>query len=395
MNSRILRAAAAVVCASLTLTSVSCIHTEYSTECTTVTHSNVRQLQIDWQEQTPSSDLYAWSGRWSGCSFEDLQKSSPIQLTSKWTEDKAEHVSSTFIAKPDNKSATQPDAITIKRDSGMLTLARSGEASLRISTEYLAALSEITGQSVPPHRGLEVFSHDLKLSYARAIRDAAYKPTFADLINLDRHGVKPQFAKAARDAGYDFSIADLIDLDRHGVSADTVRGLKEAGFNLTASQIVDFDRHGIGVAYARDMRKAGIEQPRDIIELDRHGISGSYVQAMGTAGYTQPKDLIELDRHGISKDYAAKLKQVGYTFSVNDLIELDRHGVGSDYAAKLKEAGYDFSAQDLIKLDRHGVSSSFAAALAEPGKPKLSCDTLVDLSNKGIDAATIKKIRGS
>jgi hypothetical protein len=395
----LLRAATLTLSFIILLTLSSCIRSEYvyeSSDGTTIVRSAMPTVEIAWQEQTATSDLYAWSGQWTGPAFDSLAKSSGLQLSNKWTVDGASHVTGTFIPKLDPSATTQPDAVIIRRDAGTLTLNRSGEASLRINPQYLAELSSITGESIPPHRGRELFAYNLSLSYARSIKDAGYKPTFQDLLTLDRHGIRADYAKAVRAAGYDISIADLITLDRHGIRADTLRGFKEAGFTLTVPQAVDLDRHGIRVDYARDIRKAGFQDTRDIIELDRHGVRAAEVIKFKNAGYTFNKtEIIDLDRHGISSDFAAKLKSAGYHFSAKDLIDLDRHGVRADYAMQLKDAGYEFSAQDLINLDRHGVPSTFAAALRDPNKPNLSPDAIIDLNNKGLDAETIKKIRGS
>jgi hypothetical protein len=393
-----------------------------SSTSTFVQHSNFPTVKIDWQEQAAASDPLLWIGRWTGPAYDRLAGSSNLQLTSSWTEDGASHETTSFVSNLD-RPTTQPTSILIHRDAGTLTLNSSSEASLRISPDYLSALSSITGESIPPHRGRELFHDNLKLSFARSIKEAGYKPTYADLVALDRHGVRADFAKAIRDAGYDFSIADVITLNRHGLRADNMRALKEAGFNLTAGQLIELDRHGIRPDYARDMRKAGFEQTSQIIDLDRHGISANFVRDMNAAGFKDAGDIIDLNRHGISaadvtkfkkagyefsksevidlnrngvsSDSASQLKSAGYTFPAKDLIDLNRNGVSADYARQLKTAGYDFTAQDLIKLNRHGVPSTFAAALRDPTKSNLSPDTLIDLNNKGLDADTIKKIRGS
>mgnify|MGYP006175039423 CR=1 FL=1 len=47
----------------------------------------------------------------------------------------------------------------------------------------------------------------------------------------------------------------------------------------------------------------------------------------------------------------------------------------------------------MFTLSRNGVSSNLLASLHDPNKPNLSVDAIVDLNRKGVDAATVKRIR--
>ncbi|MEA2711139.1 MAG: hypothetical protein QOF78_3740 [Phycisphaerales bacterium] len=365
-----------------------------------------------------------FTGEWRGEHFQNLTRGRMLMLST--VSDAGRRQRHMHITSQEIVGDVGGRTFDIRREPGTLKFERTGDAGGRVTLSldpaYLRAIAEATGQPTTPEQNLSLFESGLSLAYVRAIKDAGYTLSLDELFALRQGGVSAEFVSAVKKAGYDFKPPQLINLSRNGISREYAVSLREAGFKLSDEQLIKLSRNGIGREYAREIRAAGYPDIDDIIELSRNGVSRSFAQQMGQGGKRPAKalvelsrngvspsfgdafakigytfsddDLIKLGRNGVSASFAKSILEAGYQFSADDLVELSRNGVSSDYAKKIKKAGYTCSAADLVALSRNGVSSSFMVALHDENKPNLSVDAIVDLSRKGVDAETVKRIRG-
>ena len=388
-------------------------------------------LPIDTNPQIEISNLRpadpsgnAFTGEWRGQNLDAVRGDRSISLmtvTDDGRRRRGTHASAREIVGNPNGGSFE-----LKREAGTLKFDRTSDAggavTLTIDPAYVATIADATGESPNADRKLALFQSGMSLGYVRAIKDAGYKLTLDELFDLRNNGVSADYVVALKKAGYDFKPAQIVNLSRNGIAREYAVALRESGFILSDEQLIKLSRNGIGRDYARDMRAAGYGDVDDIIELSRNGVSRNFAREMGLGGKRPAKALVELTRHGVSPSFgesfakagyqfsdddliklgrngvgasfAKSILDAGYTFSADQLIELSRNGVSSDYAKRAKEAGYDLTAADLVELNRNGVSSNFLVALHDPEKPNLSVDAIVDLNRRGVDAATVKKIRG-
>jgi hypothetical protein len=243
--------------------------------------------------------------------------------------------------------ADGPVHTRVVRDAGTLTFdghvaggKGSGKLTFDADPEYVKTIADQTGETVSPEHALELALIGLPMEYVRKIESAGYKASVSDLISLRFAGVKADGAVAFHDAGYAFSVNDLRSLRFAGVAPEYAAQLKHAGYNLDANQL-------------RALRFAGV-----------------------------------------GAEFAVELRQAGYQFSGDELRNLRFAGVSSSDAAELKKAGYNFSAEELRRLKFSGVSADYAVAAAVPGRSHLSADQLIHLRMRGVDALTLRKLRG-
>jgi hypothetical protein len=423
-------AAVLITALLITATIAGCYHKVYVYE-----YADGRRIEsnfpLDQNPRVEVEDLEAtdsggnsFRGQWRGENLEMLQGDRSLRLT--LVRDQGRHRSGTSVTSREIVGSVTGASFELKRDSGTLAFDRSndhgGTVTLTMDPAYLAAIADLTGQTPTAQQKLKLFQNWVGLGYVSALKETGYKVSLDELFDLRNNGVSAEYISALKRAGYDFKPAQVINLSRNGVSRDYAVGLRDAGFVLNDEQIVKLSRNGISRDYARDMKAAGYADIDDIIELSRNGVGRSYAQQLGRGGKRPAKgliemsrngvspsfgesfaklgydfsddDLIKLARSGVSPNFAKSILEAGYKFAADDLIELSRNGVSSDYARKVKQAGYHLSAADLITLSRNGVSSNFVASLHDPNKPNLSVDAIVDLSRKGVDAATVKRIRG-
>lgn len=363
---------------------------------------------------------------------------SPGAFTRQSSSISAEHVDIQLLpeAAPaqakSNKDASSI-RLSILRPAGRLVLtgvgdakSASGNVTFDPDPNYFPELQRLTGTPITPERTLALMLDDLPLDYVQAIRDAGYQPSLDDVLSLRHHGVTPGYAKGFREAGYEFSCAQLIQLNNYGIRPDYARELREAGYDLGIDQIIKLNNYGIRPGYMKGLAAAGYKFDVDqVIHLNNYGIRPEYVQAFADAGYRLQVDqlvklsnygirpelakattqasrkqlttdeLINLSQYGIRAEYITGFSQAGYNFSTSELIKLSQYGIRPDYAKGMRDAGYSFSADDLIQLSQYGVRPDFAAALHVTDRPNLGARDIIDLSQKGIDAQTLRKLRGS
>jgi hypothetical protein len=382
--------------------------------------------QIEIADLRPSdADANIFTGQWRGENLEAARDDRSLML--KAVSDDGRRRSGTSVASREIVGNPTGASFELKREAGTLKFDRTtdagGSVTLTMDPAYLAAIAEATGgHALSAEQKLTLFRSGLGLEYVRAIKEAGYKVMLDELLELRNNGVTAEYLVGLRKAGYDFKPAQVINLSRNGITRDYAVALREAGFVLGDEQLIKLSRNGIGRDYARDMKEAGYGNIDDIIELSRNGVGRAYARQMGLGGKRPAKSVIEMNRNGVSPSFgesmtklgyefsdddlvklgrngvgasfAKSILEAGYKFSADELIELSRNGVSSDYARKVKQAGYNLTAADLVTLSRNGVSSSFMVSLHDPNKPNLSVDAIVDLSRRGVDAATVKKIRG-
>jgi len=365
-----------------------------------------------------------FTGQWRGENLDAARGDRSIMLLT--VSDDGRHRSGTSFSSREVVGSPAAATFELKREAGTLKFDRTtdagGQVTLTIDPAYIAAVTDATGQTPTADQKLALFRSGMGLGYVRAIKDAGYKVTLEELFDLRNNGVSADYIVALKKAGYDLKPAQIVNLSRNGIGRDFAVSLRESGFVLTDEQLVKLSRNGVGRDYARDMKAAGYGGVDDIVELSRNGISRSFAQQMGHGGKRPVKALIELNRNGVGPSYgdsfaklgyefsdddliklarngvganfAKSILEAGYTFSADELIELSRNGVSSDYAKRARQAGYRLTAGDLVELSRNGVSSNFLASLHDPNRPNLSVDAIVDLNRRGVDAATVKKLRG-
>jgi hypothetical protein len=381
--------------------------------------------RLDVSDLKPAdADGDTFTGAWRGENLESARGERSIVLTVR-ADGGRTRSGSTVRSSEVSGSLTGP-AFELRREAGTLRFDRTtdagGAVTLAIDSAYVAAVAEATGSTPSADQKLALFRSGIDLTYVRAIAAAGYRPSLDELFALRNNGITADYAGGLKKAGYDLKVGQVINLSRNGIARDYAASLREAGFALNDEQLIKLSRNGIATSYARDMLAAGygdldeiIELSRNgvgrdaaqrmglggkrpaksVIELSRNGVSPAFVDAMKQLGYEfGDADLINLGRNGVSASFAKAILEAGYKFKADDLIELGRNGVSGDFAKKVRQAGYDLSAAELITLTRNGVSTSFMLALHDPKKPNLPVDTIVDLNRRGVDAATVKKIRG-
>ena len=382
------------------------------------------RIEVSDLRADAGGDANEFTGQWRGENLEAARDDRSILLQTV-TED-GRHRSGRSVSSREMIGSPTGAAFELKREAGTLKFDRTtdagGRVTLTMDPAYVATIADATGQSPTAEQKLKLFQSGTGLAYVRALKDAGYQFTLDELLELRNSGVSAEYIVVLKKAGYDFKPAQMVNLSRNGIGRDFAVSLRESGFLLNDEQIIKLSHNGIGRDYARDMKAAGCGNIDDILELSRKGISRTYAQQMGLGGKRSVKalvelnrngvspsfgesfaklgyefaddDLIKLGRNGVSPSFAKSILEAGYKFSANDLIELGRNGVSSDYARKVKQAGYHLTAAQLVTLSHNGVSSSFIASLHDPNKPNLSVDAIVDLSRKGVNAATVKRIRG-
>jgi hypothetical protein len=355
-----------------TIALIGCYHTKYVYEYADGTRIESTapldpRIEITGLEAA-DVDGNSFSGTWRGNNLKLARDRQNITLS--LVSDDGRRRSGTCIMTREISGQLVEGAFEIKRDSGVLKFERTNETggavTLTFDPAFVAAVTELTGETPSANEKLRLFQNWMPLSYVRAVKDSRLKPSLDELFELRNNGVSAEYITTIRQA-YDFTPKQIINLTRNGISRDYAVAIRDAGYQLSDEQLVNLTRNGIGRDFARDMK---------------------------AAGYGSVDDLIKLSRNGVGRTYARAMLDAGYKFSADDLVDLTRNGVGSDYARRIRQSGYNATASDLIALNRNGVSSQFVAALHEPNKPNLSVDAIVDLNRRGVDAATVKKIRG-
>ena len=81
------------------------------------------------------------------------------------------------------------------------------------------------------------------------------------------------------------------------------------------------------------------------------------------------------------------------SYSPEEVIKMRNYGVPADFPCAARDAGYTGSADDVVKMRNHGVSADYLRGMTVPGRKPLPVDDLIALRSRGVDAATVHKLR--
>src|SRR6266699_3151668 len=108
--------------------------------------------------------------------------------------------------------------------------------------------------------------------------------TFDQIIELSEHEVKPSYARALREAGLmDLSVDQVIELSEHEIKPSYLAKLREAGLtDLTFDQVIELNDHDVKPAYIKALREAGLVDLTfdQVIELSEREVDPAYVRAL-------------------------------------------------------------------------------------------------------------------
>jgi hypothetical protein len=199
--------------------------------------------------------------------------------------------------------------------------------------------------------------------------DARLAYPLNDLIRLKAFGIEPAFIAAWREAGRRFTVEELIRAKSFHLKAETAAGWKKAGYAMSLDDLIRADSFHIAPEYGAQWKEAGCG-----FSLD---------------------ELIRANSFHLEPSFAAVGKAAGYEWSLEDLIRVNSFHLSAGYIKGMADAGYRFSVDDLIRLNSFHITPDFAAQLHHPAMKNLSAEELVQLKQRGLDTALLRRIRGT
>ncbi len=298
-----------------------------------------------------------------------------------------------------------PVSFELKRRVGTMTFegrrsasGGSGLATFDPNAAYLDALAKLVAERPGTDDLVTLFFNEMDLDYAVQARQAwGDGLTLRNLLAFASYHVEPEYIRGVRDAGYEFLPEKIIKLSSYHVPAEMLAAFKRAGYEFSPEQIIKIKSYHLTAEDFVAFRDAGYDFSIDeMIKADSYHIPVETARTLHEAGFDYSLDeLIKLKSYHVPPADIVAFRDGGYDLSLDEVIKARSYHLDIADAVRLKQTGYDFSLDELIKLKSYHVPTQFMIDVYDPDYEPSSADELIAFRQKGIDAATVKKIRTS
>jgi hypothetical protein len=296
-----------------------------------------------------------------------------------------------------------PVSFEVQRCAGTMTFkgersarAGSGVVTFDPNTAYVDALTKLVSDELRRDDLLTLFFNEMDLDHAVRVNQAwGDELTLHSLMAFTSYHVKPEYIRGVRDAGYEFSPDEIIKVSSYHVPLDMLTGFKRARYDFSPNDLIKINSYHVTVDDFVSFRDAGYDFSIDqMIKAKSYHIPVETARTLHEAGFDYSlSELIKLRSYHVPPEDIVAFRDGGYALSLDEVIKARSYHLNVADAVRLKQLGYDFSLNDLIKVKSYNVPTQFIIDVYDPDYEPFTADELIAFRQKGIDAATVRKIR--